>query len=209
MIARATLALILACPAAAGVLATSHRAEAGIRDESQGVPNVRAKRSKAAGTSATNRVRGLVHHTVLRTWRRDATFAPVPFDDGLAYDTPRGPDGRPLASTVAMPIPLAYFAPGRLTQIGIASWYGGPRWQGHATSDGGCYDENRMTAAHASLPFGTKVRVRLIGSDREVIVTITDRPGTRRRIIDLSRSAAAALGILSRGTAEVSLEPVW
>ncbi len=208
MIARATLALILACPAATSVLVAPHRAEATIRDGSQGTPTVRAKRSKIGGISATRRVRGQMQHAAFRMGRREGTSLPVPFDDGLAYDTPRGPDGRPIAATSAMPIPLAYSPNGRPAQVGLASWYGGPRWQGHMTSDGGRYDETKLTAAHASLPFGSQVRVCLIGSDREVIVTITDRPGTRRRIIDLSRGAAQALGILSRGIATVSLEPL-
>ncbi len=127
------------------------------------------------------------------------------FDDGLAYDTPRGPDGRPVALTLgARPIALA----GKPPQVGIASWYGGKRWQGRFTSSGTRYDENELTAAHATLPLGSQVRVRLVDTDREVVVTITDRPGTRRRIIDLSRGAAAALGILSRGVAEVSIQPL-
>jgi rare lipoprotein A (peptidoglycan hydrolase) len=90
-------------------------------------------------------------------------------------------------------------------QTGIASWYGGTHWQGHRTSSGGSYDENKFTAAHATLPLGTKVRVTLEGSQRSVIVTINDRPGTHSRIIDLSRGAAAELGILSRGVAVVTL----
>ncbi|MCW3477664.1 septal ring lytic transglycosylase RlpA family protein [Limobrevibacterium gyesilva] len=91
------------------------------------------------------------------------------------------------------------------SQTGIASWYGGARWHGRRTSSGARYDQNALTAAHATLPIGTKVRVTLEGSGRSVIVTINDRPGTRRRIIDLSRSAAAELGILSRGVAVVTL----
>ncbi len=90
-------------------------------------------------------------------------------------------------------------------QTGIASWYGGRRWSGHATSSGARYDETELTAAHATLPLGSRVRVTLAGSDRSVIVTINDRPGTRRRIIDLSRSAASALGILNSGVATVTL----
>jgi rare lipoprotein A len=90
-------------------------------------------------------------------------------------------------------------------QTGMASWYGGSRWHGQRTSSGERYDQNALTAAHATLPLGSKVRVTLAGSDRSVIVTINDRPGTRRRIIDLSRGAAAELGILSRGVAVVTL----
>jgi rare lipoprotein A (peptidoglycan hydrolase) len=93
-------------------------------------------------------------------------------------------------------------------QTGIASWYGGARWQGHRMSSGTRYDENQLTAAHATLPIGTRVRVVLHDSPKFVIVTITDRPGTRTRIIDLSRKAAQDLGILSRGVAMVTLQPV-
>ena len=90
-------------------------------------------------------------------------------------------------------------------QSGIASWYGGKRWQGKQTASGARYDERQLTAAHATLPIGTKVRVTLEGTDRSVIVVINDRPGTRTRIIDLSRQAAADLGILTQGIAVVSL----
>jgi rare lipoprotein A (peptidoglycan hydrolase) len=93
-------------------------------------------------------------------------------------------------------------------QTGVASWYGGKRWQGHRMSSGARYDENLLTAAHATLPIGTKVRVALHDGQRNVIVTITDRPGTRTRIIDLSRKAAAELGILERGIAMVTLTPL-
>jgi rare lipoprotein A (peptidoglycan hydrolase) len=90
-------------------------------------------------------------------------------------------------------------------QSGIASWYGGPRWQGKPTASGTRYDQDALTAAHATLPLGSHVRVALEGSNRSVIVTINDRPGTRTRIIDLSRGAASALGILDRGIARVTL----
>jgi hypothetical protein len=93
-------------------------------------------------------------------------------------------------------------------QTGVASWYGGSRWQGHRTSSGALYDQHELTAAHATLPIGTRVKVTLHGSGRFVIVTINDRPGTRSRIIDLSRQAAAELGILDRGTAMVTLSPL-
>lgn len=90
-------------------------------------------------------------------------------------------------------------------QSGVASWYGGKKWQGRRTASGARYDERQLTAAHATLPIGTKVRVTLEGSDRSVIVVINDRPGTRTRIIDLSRQAAADLGILSQGIGVVTL----
>jgi rare lipoprotein A (peptidoglycan hydrolase) len=90
-------------------------------------------------------------------------------------------------------------------QTGMASWYGGKRWAGRATSSGAVYDETQLTAAHATLPIGSRVRVTLAGSNRSIIVTINDRPGTHRRIIDLSRGAAAELGMIHSGVAVVTL----
>ena len=97
---------------------------------------------------------------------------------------------------------------GRWKQIGIASWYGGARWQGHRTASGERYDEHELTAAHASLPLGSKVMVSSEVTGRSVIVTINDRPGTRKRIIDLSFEAAKELGLLGSGTALVTLTPL-
>lgn len=94
---------------------------------------------------------------------------------------------------------------GRWRQIGLASWYGDGKWNGQMTSSGVRFDANALSAAHATLPIGTRVKVTLTGSDRSVIVVINDRPGTRKRIIDLSRAAARELGILDRGIAMVTL----
>jgi rare lipoprotein A (peptidoglycan hydrolase) len=93
-------------------------------------------------------------------------------------------------------------------QTGMASWYGGPRWQGKRTTSGERYDQNKLTAAHATLPIGTKVRVMRTDGRGSVIVTINDRPGSRTRIIDLSRAAAKELGILGDGVAMVTLQPM-
>jgi rare lipoprotein A (peptidoglycan hydrolase) len=94
---------------------------------------------------------------------------------------------------------------GGWAQTGLASWYGGPRWQGHRTASGTSYNEHELTAAHATLPLGSRVLVTVPATGRSVIVTINDRPGTRSRIIDLSREAAAELGILREGVARVEL----
>jgi rare lipoprotein A (peptidoglycan hydrolase) len=93
-------------------------------------------------------------------------------------------------------------------QTGMASWYGGPRWQGKQTTSGERYDQNKLTAAHATLPIGTQVRVMRTDGRGSVIVTINDRPGSRTRIIDLSRAAAKELGILGDGIAMVTLQPL-
>ncbi len=91
-------------------------------------------------------------------------------------------------------------------QRGVASFYG-KKHQGRRTASGGRFDENEMTAAHPWLPFGTKVMVTVEGTSRAVLVTITDRLPSKRRIIDLSREAAARLGILRQGVAFVTLSP--
>jgi rare lipoprotein A len=92
------------------------------------------------------------------------------------------------------------------SQTGIASYYGG-RHNGRRTSSGAIFNEHQMTAAHSSLPFGTKVLVQLEGTDRSVVVMITDRLFSRHRIIDLSEGAAERLGIIRAGTALVMLTP--
>lgn len=91
-------------------------------------------------------------------------------------------------------------------QVGIASWYG-PNFHGNRTANGEIFDMNKMTAAHKSLPFETKVRVTDLKSNRSVTVKINDRgPFIKGRILDLSRRAAEKLGIIDTGTAEVGLQ---
>jgi rare lipoprotein A len=95
-----------------------------------------------------------------------------------------------------------------LTRIksGLASWYG-TLLQGHFTASGHPFDMYAMTAAHRTLPFGSRVKVTDLRSRRSVIVTINDR-GTLRpgREIDLSLGAAQALHMISRGLDPVRLE---
>ncbi len=77
---------------------------------------------------------------------------------------------------------------------------------GRKTASGERYDMNELTAAHKTLPFGTRVIVRSLQTGREVAVRIVDRgPHLKDRIIDLSHAAAAALGIKSLGISEVQI----
>lgn len=92
-------------------------------------------------------------------------------------------------------------------QTGIASYYG-HRHNGRLTASGDVFHEHAMTAAHATLPFGTRVRVQDPENGRFVIVTITDRLHEPHRIIDLSEGAAAQLGIIRQGLAMVTLIPL-
>jgi rare lipoprotein A len=89
------------------------------------------------------------------------------------------------------------------THSGMASYY----WQGQRVASGGRFNPNAMTAAHRTLPFGTKVRVTNKRNGKSVVVTINDRgPFIRGRIIDLSKGAAGVIGMHKSGVAPVSVE---
>ena len=91
---------------------------------------------------------------------------------------------------------------------GVASYYG-RRFHGRRTANGERFDMRAMTAAHKTLPFGSFVRVTNPRNGRSVVVRINDRgPFIRGRTIDLSRGAAEAIGMISRGHAQVELELV-
>lgn len=93
-------------------------------------------------------------------------------------------------------------------QEGIASWYG-PGFEGRPTASGEVFDPGQLTAAHRTLPFGTRLRVVHVASGREVVVRINDRgPFIRGRVIDLSRAAAQRLNMIAEGTARVRLHVI-
>jgi rare lipoprotein A len=86
---------------------------------------------------------------------------------------------------------------------GMASYY----WEGARTASGARFNPDGLTAAHRSLPFGTRVRVTNRSNGQSVIVTINDRgPFVGGRVIDLSRGAARAINMTGAGVASVSLE---
>jgi rare lipoprotein A len=96
----------------------------------------------------------------------------------------------------------------KLPQTGEASWYG-PNFHGKTTASGEPFDQQALTAAHASLPFGSKVKVTNLSNGKSVEVEITDRgPFAENRIIDVSRAAAKALEMKDSGTTKVRLEPL-
>jgi len=91
---------------------------------------------------------------------------------------------------------------------GVASWYG-PGYHGKPTSSGEVYDQEALTAAHASFAFGTRVRVTLLATRRSVVVRINDRfPNHKGRVIDLSKAAAREIGLIGPGTGRVRMEVV-
>ncbi len=90
--------------------------------------------------------------------------------------------------------------------FGLASWYG-PGFHGRRTASGEVFDMYKKTAAHRTLPFGTRVRVTNLSNGKSVIVRINDRgPAVKGRIIDLSYGAARALGMITQGVVRVKIE---
>ena len=96
----------------------------------------------------------------------------------------------------------SYSGGGSHYQSGQASYY----WQPQTLASGGRFDPNAMTAAHKTLPFGTRVRVKHLGNGRSVEVRINDRgPYVAGRMIDLSKAAAGKIGMTGQGVARVSM----
>lgn len=92
-----------------------------------------------------------------------------------------------------------------MAQCGGASWYG-PGFHGKKTASGERFDQNAMTAAHRTLPFGTVVTVTDQRTGKSVKVKINDRgPFHKGRIIDLSKAAATKLGFRGAGTTKVCI----
>ena len=91
-------------------------------------------------------------------------------------------------------------------QTGRASWYG-PGFDGKPTASGEPFDQDRLTAAHRTLPLGAEVSVTNLANGRKVVVEVNDRgPFAKDRVLDLSKSAARRLGMLAEGTASVRIE---
>ncbi len=92
------------------------------------------------------------------------------------------------------------------TYRGGASWYG-PGFHGRLTANGETFNSNHLTAAHRTLPFGTKLRVTNLNNGRSVVVRVNDRgPFIKGRIIDLSAAAARRIKMIDSGVASVRVE---
>jgi rare lipoprotein A len=125
-------------------------------------------------------------------------------------ESPAPPDAAPAPPPADAAPPPPAPPPERAVRVlrGIAIWYGA-RWHGKKTASGERFDRHGLTAAHRTLPLGTRVRVTSLDSGRQVIVRINDRGPygrDRRRVIDLSEEAARRLGFLDRGSARVVIE---
>jgi rare lipoprotein A len=123
-----------------------------------------------------------------------------------------GPEAAPIKRVEGKPQPAAARNGGdgawNVTKVykGEASWYG-PGFDGNLTANGERFNQNALTAAHPSLPFGTQIRVTNQYNGRSVVVRVNDRgPYAGGRIVDLSAGSADAIGLTASGVAPVSLE---
>jgi rare lipoprotein A len=131
-----------------------------------------------------------------RAARRDASLFPFATRSVVAARPVRGREQWTRAKPAATP---------RDASHGTASYY----WQGSKTASGEKFDAREFTAAHPSLPFGTRVRVTNVSTGQSVTVRVNDRgPFVGKRVIDLSYSAAESLGMVRSGVAKVKLDVV-
>ena len=138
----------------------------------------------------------------------DKPIIDKPKADGISRDIPRtakipsSTESEQPAPDESIPAPV----PPTFLQTGIASWYG-PRFHGKLTASGEVFNQNEFTAAHRTLPWGSKVKVTNLDNGKSVEVRINDRgPFGKGRIIDLSRAAARALDMVKSGIAQVRIE---
>ncbi len=112
-------------------------------------------------------------------------------------------EGRPQPEPVAPAVETVAIVS---STIGGASWYG-PGFNGRRSASGEVFNQNALTAAHRTLPFGTRVRVTNLSNNRQVVVRINDRgPYSGNRVIDLSAGAAAEIGLINAGVGRVQLD---
>lgn len=97
---------------------------------------------------------------------------------------------------------------GHYVEVGVASWYG-PGFHGNRTSNGEVYDAEDMTAAHQTLPLGTRLAVTNLDNGKTVEVRVNDRgPFAKGRVLDLSHAAAREIDLVGPGTARVRIESI-
>jgi rare lipoprotein A len=115
---------------------------------------------------------------------------------------PRSPETQEASPPPTRPTPT----PSTIIETGLASWYGA-KHQGKRTASGEIFDQNKFTAAHRTLPWGSILMVTNLDNGKSVEVRINDRgPFTKGRVIDLSRAAARALGMVKSGVSPVRIE---
>lgn len=121
------------------------------------------------------------------------------FEDKQTQQTTVKPKSKKIKTTKQRNVPSPYVG----MSHGMASYY----WQGQRVASGGRFNPNALTAAHRTLPFGTRVKVTNVRNGRSVVVTINDRgPFIRGRIIDLSLAAAKVIDMTRAGVVPVTVE---
>jgi rare lipoprotein A len=131
----------------------------------------------------------------------------------FASFSPKGPTRTPtrtrtrsLLALGVLALAIPFGAARANVQEGAVSWYGA-QFHDRQTANGERFDMGALTMAHPTLPFGTRVRVTNLRNGRSVVVRVNDRgPFVGHRIADVSRGAAAELGMVSRGVARVRIE---
>jgi rare lipoprotein A len=125
-----------------------------------------------------------------------------PLESSSAPVILRSPEAQEASPPATLPTP----APSTIIETGLASWYGA-RHHGKRTASGEIFDQKKFTAAHRTLPWGSIVKVTNLDNGKSVEVRINDRgPFTKGRIIDLSRAAARAVGMVESGVSPVRME---
>jgi rare lipoprotein A len=117
-------------------------------------------------------------------------------------EVPSPPETEPAPPIATIPEP----SQPTTMETGLASWYG-TKFHGKLTASGEVFNQEKFTAAHPTLPWGSRVKVTNLDNGKSVDVRINDRgPFKRGRIIDVSRAAARALGMVGRGITTVRVE---
>lgn len=132
----------------------------------------------------------------------------APADKGIETFPPQEPVSPQSKVDEAAVLKPAAKPPAAALHIGKASWYG-PGLTGKKTASGEIFDDGKFTAAHRTLPLGSTAKVTNLSNGKSVKVAINDRgPFAVNRIIDLSRAAARAIGMVDDGVVQVRIDPL-
>jgi len=167
-----------------------------------GVADVRASFAERWWQPDTTAARAAIKAQEIQYWLQYETAYPQP-----RAEKPRGYQLAARSESPAASSGLA--ASSHYIESGIASYYRNGEDGGLRTASGEPFDGRALTAAHPTLPFGTRVRVTNVRSGRSVTVRINDRgPFVAGRVIDVSQAAAEELGMVGRGVTKVKLDVV-
>ena len=135
-----------------------------------------------------------------------ALTSPSPVSSAIETISPQQPLGPQTKGAEASVVkPAVTLKP---VNFGQASWYG-PGFTGKKTASGEIFDDRKFTAAHKTLPLGSAAKVTNLSNGKSVKVAINDRgPYAGNRIIDLSRAAAHAIGMIDDGVVQVRIDPL-